>query len=68
MKKLAKLKGAIFESGKTQTEVARLSGINQTYLSQAIQGRLILRADEQRRIARVLKLNPAELFEETASA
>ena len=68
MKKLGKLKSAIFESGKTQGEVARLSGINQTYLSQAIQGRLILRADEQRRIARVLKLNPAELFEEAASA
>jgi transcriptional regulator with XRE-family HTH domain len=66
MRKLGKLKAAIFERGLKQSEIARLAGINRTYLSQAIQGRLILRADEQKKIAKVLKADPAELFEESA--
>jgi transcriptional regulator with XRE-family HTH domain len=63
MNKQSQLKHILFAHNISQEEFAKASGINRSYISQALNGRLNLNDDEQQRIAEFLGLNPEEVFE-----
>lgn len=52
------LKAAIFASGRTQRQIAAATGIPENRLSEVVRGWTDPRADEQRRLIRVLKCSP----------
>lgn len=56
------LKVAIVASGRTQREVAQRVGMDQWRLSRIIAGDVTPRPQEQRRIARILRCEIAEIF------
>lgn len=56
------LKVAIVASGRTQREVAKRAGMDQWRLSRIIAEDITPRADEQAKIARILRLPVEELF------
>ena len=58
----AKLKAAIYESGKTSKQVAMEAGIHPSYLSMATSGRYILDQTQKKAVAKVLRKSVAELF------
>lgn len=58
-----RLKSAIFEARLTQKAVARKAGISESWLSMAINGRLVLDESQKNRIADVLGRSKTELFE-----
>lgn len=62
MKKNVNLRNMIFESGKTQRELARETGINQTLISLAIHGRYNLDQEQKVKICRALKKAEESLF------
>jgi transcriptional regulator with XRE-family HTH domain len=62
MSKNGKLKAAMFEAGLTLVDLSQRSGINRTYLSQATNGRLVLRPDEQTSIAHALNVPVEAIF------
>ncbi len=62
------LKLAIWNSGKTQTVIAQKTGIHESKLSQIVRGHRPPSDDEQRAIARVLRVPVNELFPTTTEA
>lgn len=60
--KNSQLKLALFESGKTQKWLSSETGIPESHLSLAINGRFILTEDQRQNIARVLKRDEKKLF------
>jgi transcriptional regulator with XRE-family HTH domain len=56
------LKMVIFEEGTTQRAVARETGIPETHISMAINGKYILDSAQRSRIARALGRKESELF------
>lgn len=62
MQKLYNLKMAVIKDGRKQSEIAKAAGIAETYFSMAISGRLLLRDDEKKAIAKALHKPVAELF------
>jgi hypothetical protein len=59
------LMSAIFASGEEQRRIAQRARVPAEKLSHAIYGRRELDADEQKRVARVLKRSVADLFPAT---
>jgi transcriptional regulator with XRE-family HTH domain len=57
-----KLKLALIQSGRSQFEVAQQLGISETRLSRLVRGRLPPSDDEAKRIARILRVSPTQLF------
>lgn len=64
--KNGKLKGLIFGMGKSQRQVAIEAKVPETRLSHFINGRQDLTPKERKSLAKVLKINEAELDEQTA--
>ena len=64
--KNGRLKGIIFELGKSQRQVSVAAKIPEARMSQFINGRVELTQKERKSLARVLKINEAELDEQTA--
>lgn len=62
MTKIFQIKQILFERGKTQNWLAEEADINRAYLSQAINGRLVLTDAEKTRIANVLNLPVQDIF------
>jgi len=62
MKKRGDLKKILFESGLSQRQLSRKTGIPESYLSMYVQGRMLLRREEKELIAGVLNLRVDELF------
>jgi len=62
----AKLKALIFSLGKNQRSVGVAAKIPESRLSHFINGRLELTQKERKSLAKVLKINEAELDEQTA--
>ncbi len=62
----AKLKALIFSMGESQRSIGLSAKIAESRLSHYINGRLELTRRERRSLARVLKINEAELDEQTA--
>lgn len=58
----ATLKLAIFQSGRTQTEIAKQTGIDETRLSRIVRGHVEASEDEQKLIAKALKQPASSLF------
>lgn len=58
----ATLRDAIFRSGKSQREIAQLTGIQEADLSRIVRGRMNPTEDEQKALARVLKQDRESLF------
>jgi len=65
--KNGRLKGIIFSLGKNQRSVGVAAKIPEGKLSDFINGRLELTPKERKSLARVLKINEAELDEQTAA-
>lgn len=63
MNKNSMLKKLMFEKGITQRELSQKTEIARSYLSMHINGRVNLKDDEQRRIAKALGCNAADIFE-----
>jgi len=63
MKKLVTLKSVLFENGKTLAELTRETGIPRTYLSMALNGRMVLTDEEKNVIAKNLNKTVGELFD-----
>lgn len=59
----SKLKIAIWESGMTQREAARQSGVSEWNISQAVNGRVILTEEEKSALAQCLEKGIEELFD-----
>jgi plasmid maintenance system antidote protein VapI len=66
--KNGKLKGLICSMGKNQRSVSVAAKIPESRLSHFINGRLELTPKERKSLAKVLKINEAELDEQTALA
>ena len=66
--KNGRLKGLIFGLGKNQRQVSVAAKIPESRLSHFLNGRLDLTPKERKALARVLKINEAELDEQTAPA
>lgn len=64
MKRNIKLKVAIWDSQKTQSQIAAEAGVNRTYLSLALNGKFILSDNQKIAIARVLGCEVEKLFQE----
>jgi transcriptional regulator with XRE-family HTH domain len=62
MKKLSQLKAAFLEEGIPAVKVAKMAGIPNSYLSQAINGRYVLDESQMQKIAEALNRKPDELF------
>lgn len=58
------LKLALIQSGQTQFEIAHQVGISETRLSRLVRGRLPPSEEEAKRIARILRVSPTQLFPE----
>jgi len=56
------LRNEIFEQGFTQAEVCRQANVRPEYVSMHMKGRYLLRPDERKRIAKVLKKPGSVLF------
>ncbi len=56
------LKIAIIETGKTARRIAHLSSIGEVRLSAFVRGRLVPSEREMKRLAKVLKRDPADLW------
>jgi transcriptional regulator with XRE-family HTH domain len=63
MKRNTSLKMALFEQGITQRELARKVGLQESQISMAIRGRLILNLREKEKVSKVLKRPINELFD-----
>jgi transcriptional regulator with XRE-family HTH domain len=63
MKKLERLKGAIFADERKQRDIAKAAGVCQTYISQAINGRYVLDDEQKQKIAKALGRKVQELFD-----
>jgi len=66
--KNGRLKGLIFEMGKNQRQVSVAAKIPEARLSHFLNGRVDLTPKERKTLARVLKINEAELDGQTALA
>jgi len=64
MRKNTKLLVAIKEAGATQKQVARKSGVSETYISYAINGRFNLNPVEKAKIAQALNRPVRQIFED----
>ena len=64
MKRNVALRMAIFETGKTITEVAKESKVHRSLLSMATTGRYILDDEQKERVAAALGKPVDELFED----
>ena len=62
------LKVSILKTGKTQTEICRLTGINEARLSRIIYEYNRPRKDEKEKLAAVLNKSVSELFPEVGEA
>lgn len=67
MPKNLALKIAILESGSSQIEVAKASGIHESRLSRFVNGHYEPNDAERKALARVLKRKAAQLFPEAAA-
>lgn len=56
------LKVAILESGLTQRDLARLSGLHENYISMLVRGRLNPNEAEKQKISAVVGKEPQHLF------
>ena len=64
--KNGRLKGLIFELGKSQRQVSVAAKIPEARMSQFINGRVDLTQKERKSLARVLKIKETELDEQPA--
>ena len=62
LKRNKKIPIACIEKGLTQRELAKMAGIHESVLSNAIAGRWILSEAQQRKIALILGQEVGELF------
>ena len=59
---MLQLRHTIVDDGRPQYEIAGAAGIEESKLSKAIHGRLLLSAEEKANLAGVLATSAAELF------
>jgi transcriptional regulator with XRE-family HTH domain len=62
MKRNVQLKAAIFDSGLTQSQLAKRARVPEMYVSLAVNGKYNLNAAQRKKIARALGRQEAELF------
>lgn len=61
------LKMAIWDSPFTQTVIAKKTGINESRLSRIIHGHVDAEPEEQKSLARLLKVPVSQIFTEVAA-